>query len=189
MTHIPELVANILWERAIIGLAEVSENGKILQANPTLCEMLEYSPSELTHLALKDVFHPEDLYDNLEMMDKVLKRDISGYVMSVRLITKSDRIIWVKFRLDSVGDNSQGVKLLLSQYSSPKEIFKGREKELRIEVVSSVKGMILSFLKTNWKWLLGTLFAGIAAALAVRDVWLDTQDRLERIERAIEDKK
>src|ERR1700722_14369461 len=53
----------ILFEHGGVGLALLSADGSIVQANPALEEMLGYGPGQLVGLRLSDLSHPEDRSD------------------------------------------------------------------------------------------------------------------------------
>lgn len=105
----------ILWNHCVIGLCEVSPQGQILNANPSLCALLEYSPVELQNRTIQELTHPEDLEDDLEMVRRVAKGDLDSYLMAKRYITKSNRIIWAKLRVDAVRDDDGKLHAFLSQ--------------------------------------------------------------------------
>ena len=54
------------FEQAAIGMAIVGADGKMLQVNRRLCEIVGYTEDELLTLRFQDVTHPDDLAANLE---------------------------------------------------------------------------------------------------------------------------
>ena len=49
-----------LFERAGVGMAVLSGDGRLLDANPRLCRMLGYDPADLFSRKLEELAHPED---------------------------------------------------------------------------------------------------------------------------------
>lgn len=112
-----------LWNKCLIGLAFVSPKGEWLRVNPRLCEILEYTESELMHMKFQDVTHPADLKDDKNMVEKILAGAIDDYLMSKRYITKTGKIVWIKLKVNAVRDNKTGcVMHFLSQISNPIEL-------------------------------------------------------------------
>jgi len=58
----------ILFEHGGVGLALLSADGNIVQANPALEEMLDYGPGQLCGLRLSDLSHPQDRSDDTRRM-------------------------------------------------------------------------------------------------------------------------
>lgn len=50
-----------IFQNAVAGMAVLSLDGRFLQVNPALCQMLNYSESELLGLNALDITHPADL--------------------------------------------------------------------------------------------------------------------------------
>src|SRR5262245_52664304 len=48
------------FEQAAFGVAHTTTDGRILQANGRLCQMLGYAPAELLTLTTRELAHPDD---------------------------------------------------------------------------------------------------------------------------------
>lgn len=157
MPGITTKVANILWEHSIIGLAKISLDGKWIKANAALSAILEYSPSELEGMYIKHITHPKDVNDDLEMIRRVTMKEVPFYLMSKRFITKSNKIVWVKLRVDPITTDEGDIEALLSQVSPGLVL----EKEsLEDSVDNFNKPPKDGFLKRNLKWLI-SLVSGV----------------------------
>jgi diguanylate cyclase (GGDEF)-like protein/PAS domain S-box-containing protein len=81
-------------EYSPIGIALVDMQGRWLQVNPSICEMLGYSESEMLAIGVRDCIHPEDL--GLLRGSRVsMIQDIAGTVSEKRIIRKDGAAIWV----------------------------------------------------------------------------------------------
>lgn len=82
------------FEQAAIGMAHVDPAGRWLEANRQLCEIVGYSPEELTLLTLRDLTHPDDLNADLECVRRVLSDNIRAYSLKKRYLRKDGTPVW-----------------------------------------------------------------------------------------------
>lgn len=97
------------FEYSPIGMILVSTEGKFLKANKSLCDMLEYTATELLGKTFQEITHPDDLKADLELVQKTLNGEINSYKMEKRYFAKSGRIIWILLH----------VSLVLNQNNEP----------------------------------------------------------------------
>src|SRR5437764_380251 len=72
------------FESAAIGMALVATDGRFLDANSSLCEILGYSPAELVARTFQEITHPDDLDADLEYVRQMLAGEVSAYHMEKR---------------------------------------------------------------------------------------------------------
>jgi diguanylate cyclase (GGDEF)-like protein/PAS domain S-box-containing protein len=82
-------------ELAAIGIAHVDHAGRFVYANPQLCEMLDYTESELLALTVKQVSHPGDVNVTDELGEKLRSGAIKSFKMEKRYLRKDGSPIWV----------------------------------------------------------------------------------------------
>lgn len=147
----------LIWDRCAIGLAEVGLKGEWLAANPTLCKLLEYTESELQTRTFQQVTHPDDVNDDVHMVERLQAGSIDHYVMSKRYITKRGDVIWIKLRVDPVNDDDGKVIFFLSQIvpADPKNDVGMIEREY------DNRRNVRDFLAGEWKWIVAALIAVI----------------------------
>ncbi|HEX7951524.1 MAG TPA: PAS domain S-box protein, partial [Burkholderiales bacterium] len=92
------------FDFAAIGMAVLSPEGKWLQVNPALCNLLGYSEAELTQLTFQDITHPDDLEADLEQVGRILRAEISNYQMEKRYFCKDGREVWALLSVSLVRD-------------------------------------------------------------------------------------
>lgn len=114
-------LANFVWNHSVSPMAFVDKRGKWLRVNPALCDLLEYSPTELKSMDFQHVTHPADVDWDMEMIQACLDHRISGYPMTKRYITKRNETIWIKLRVDIVRDDESGEHIFFLSQISPKE--------------------------------------------------------------------
>jgi len=83
------------FEQAPLGIAECSIEGRFVEANSKLVEILGYSKDEITHLTIRDVTHPSDLERSLANLQKLVVGKTDSYVMEKRYIRKDRSFVWV----------------------------------------------------------------------------------------------
>src|SRR5262245_26580819 len=75
-------------ERAVIGIAHISPEGRWLRFNQRLCDLLGYSHDELAALTFQDVTYPDDLAACGTYCQRLLAGEINEYAMEKRFIRK-----------------------------------------------------------------------------------------------------
>jgi PAS domain S-box-containing protein len=74
------------FEYAPVGMALVSLDGRWLQVNRALCDLLGYSEAELLARTFQDITHPDDLEASLDNIRKLLAGAIRSYHLEKRYV-------------------------------------------------------------------------------------------------------
>lgn len=157
MTH-PDLYSHILWNKSIIGLAEIDKSGKFLRANPAFCDLVGYSESELQTKKWQDITHPEDTDGGEQMFNRTMAGLVTSYAMEKRYITKRGQIIWVNLFVTSVPDEKGNIKFLLKQIINT-PIMVPAEGILAKKENQSVKEIVKDNSRVILASIVGTIFA------------------------------
>ena len=83
------------FNQSAVGMALVSLDGAWLKANPFLCNLLGYSGSELLQKTFQDITHPDDLGEDLNNVNKLLKGEINSYSMEKRYLCADKSYTWI----------------------------------------------------------------------------------------------
>jgi PAS domain S-box-containing protein len=94
------------FERSAIGMALVSPQGRWLQVNPVLCEILGYSPRELLATTFQAVTHPDDLEWDLSQVERLLDGAGDSYEIEKRYIRPDGSAVWTLLDVSLVRENS-----------------------------------------------------------------------------------
>ena len=78
---------------APIGLAIVSIEGRFLEVNEALCKILDYTAAELQQLSFQQITHPEDLSQDVALLQNLLAGKAQNYRMEKRYFAKSGRTL------------------------------------------------------------------------------------------------
>ncbi len=94
------------FEYSPIGMVMVSiEDGRFLQVNNRLCEIVGYSEQELLSMTFLDITHPDDLGVHVDVRDSALKGEKGFHVMEKRYLCKNGSIVWVSVNLVTIVDS------------------------------------------------------------------------------------
>ena len=103
------------FENAVIGMTLMSTEGKILEANQSLCNSLGYSKTELIKKTFQELTYPDDLEENLLLLKNLLSGKINSYSMEKRFFHKNGEIVWAVISVSLVKDQIGNPSHLVSQ--------------------------------------------------------------------------
>ncbi|GGG58605.1 GGDEF domain-containing protein [Pseudohongiella nitratireducens] len=111
-----------------IGMALVATNGTWLQVNRTLCGMIGYAESELMKLTFQDITHPEDLDNDLILLNEVVEGKREHYQMEKRYFHKKGHIVHVLLSVSVVRNKYQSMKNFISQIIDISDLHEAQRK-------------------------------------------------------------
>lgn len=86
------------------GMGLVAPNGRWIQVNKSLCEMLGYSEAELLLGTFQRSTHPDDLNLILDQLDKLREGTISSLQLEQRYFHKKGHLRWMLLSVTTVND-------------------------------------------------------------------------------------
>ncbi len=95
-----------VFEHAGVGMAVVAPDGRFLQVNAKLCEIVGYSPAELRHKTFHDLTHPDDLAADLALTRRLLAGELPGFTLERRYVRKDGTVVGVELTVALVRDAS-----------------------------------------------------------------------------------
>ena len=102
------------FENAAVGVALVGTDGSILRANNSFARMLGYSAEELGTKAFQDLTHPDDVANNLSVLNKTLVGEAESYCIEKRYVRKDGGIVWASLAVGCVRKTDGGVDYFVS---------------------------------------------------------------------------
>jgi PAS domain S-box-containing protein len=102
------------FENAAVGVALVDTEGSILHANNSFARMLGYSVEELSTRTFQDLTHPDDLANNLSVLNKTLVGGAESYCIEKRYVRKDGGIVWANLTVGCVRKTVGGVDYFVS---------------------------------------------------------------------------
>lgn len=103
------------FTNSAIGMAIVGRDGKWLDVNKRLCEILGYSRDELKQSTFQKLTHPDDLAKDLNQLDKLNKGQISNYQIQKRYLHKNGQVVSAILGATAVRDEQDEVAYFISQ--------------------------------------------------------------------------
>ena len=82
-----------VYEHMAVGVARVSIDFHIENANEAYCRILGYSEEELIGKHLRDITHPETLEENLRLQSQLAMGEIDHYRMEKRFLHKDGSVV------------------------------------------------------------------------------------------------
>jgi PAS domain S-box-containing protein len=90
------------FENAAVGVALVDPDGSILRVNNSFARMLGYSPEELAAKTFQSITHPDDLANNLSVLNQTLSGKAQSYTIEKRYLHKDGSFIWANLTVGCV---------------------------------------------------------------------------------------
>ena len=83
------------FDHAPIGMALVALDGRFLEVNRALCELVGYSDQEMLDRSSQDIVHPDDMADVLEIHKRLSTGEMDSYQLEQRYIHKDGHVVWI----------------------------------------------------------------------------------------------
>ena len=87
---------------AAIGMAVVGTDGRFIQVNDALCQMVGYSAEELLRTTFQHITHPDDLERNLENVRQLLDGEVSTFQTEKRYVHRLGHEVWLLLNVSLV---------------------------------------------------------------------------------------
>ncbi len=94
------------FEHAATGMALTALDGRFIQVNSALCELVGYTKSELLTRTFQEITHPDDLKADLHQFKQLLTEDIRFFHLEKRCIHRQGHTVWVLVSVSLIRDNS-----------------------------------------------------------------------------------
>ncbi|MBV9258014.1 MAG: PAS domain S-box protein, partial [Ktedonobacteraceae bacterium] len=94
----------VLFEQAAVGIAHVAVDGRWLQVNQKLCDIVGYTRKDLLERTFQDITHPDDLASALECVRRLLQNELQTCTLETRYLRKDGALIWTKQTVSLVRD-------------------------------------------------------------------------------------
>ena len=117
------------WSHAPIGMAFAGRDGRFLEVNPALCEMLGVTEQALLEQTISALTHPDDIASNQELHDSLYRDEISGYSLEKRFRHADGSWRWVRVSVTPIRDADGSPMCSLGQIE---DITERREFEERL---------------------------------------------------------
>jgi PAS domain S-box-containing protein len=104
------------FAQSAIAASITSPDGRWLFVNRSLADLLGYSEEELKGRAFQTLTHPDDVPQNLVLLQRALSGEIDRYTMEKRLLHASGETVWVLLTVALVRGDDRAPLYLVTQY-------------------------------------------------------------------------
>lgn len=94
------------FEQAGVGIAQLAEDGRLLEVNPALCDILRYSRKELLELNYLQLVHPEDRENWEAVPGTVVTESSARQAMELRMLCGDGETAWIRLTLSCFTEQS-----------------------------------------------------------------------------------
>jgi PAS domain S-box-containing protein len=103
------------FDHATIGMALVALDGRWLDVNTSLCDLVGYTADELHATTFQAITHPHDLDADLALVEQILKGEIQSYQLEKRYIHKHGHTLSILLSVSLVRDTAGQPLYFVSQ--------------------------------------------------------------------------
>ena len=103
------------FDNSAIGMALVAPDGRWLQVNRALCDLLGYTSEELLRLDFQAITHRDDIERDITQLDRLIEADIPSYSIEKRYLARDGRAIWTLLSVSAVRDADGGIRYFINQ--------------------------------------------------------------------------
>ena len=104
-----------IFDHAPIGVAMVTLEGRYLQVNRSLCEILGYTEEELQALTWQEITHPDDLATSSDYARRMVEGEFPRYHLEKRFLHADGHTVWASLSVSLVRDSEGEPLYFVSQ--------------------------------------------------------------------------
>jgi PAS domain S-box-containing protein len=123
-------------EEAPIGMALVALDGRFARVNRVLCEIVGYSPAELTSLTFQAITHSDDLDVDVALAGRLARGEIPRYQLEKRYIRKDGTLVDIMLSASLLRDRDGAPQYYIAQIEDITERQR-LERDLRLSEAKS----------------------------------------------------
>jgi PAS domain S-box-containing protein len=102
-----------IFEECPVGIALSNPQAQIINVNPMFTAVLGYSQKEIAGRSFKDFTYSEDIAENENLLNQLIKLKIPFFTMQKRYIHKNGNVIWANITVTAIrGQNGELVSTL-----------------------------------------------------------------------------
>ena len=171
-----------LFERAGIGIILSTHDGRILETNPALQKMLDYTADDLREMNYKEITHQEDVGIQAQFYRQIHEGKIDRYRLEKRYLRKDSKLVWGSLTMAVIRDDTGAVEYMIGMV----EDISSRKKTEAELVAAQSKAEEMTLLKssflTNMSHEIRTPLTGIIGFAAIlEDEVVDEQKELVQL--------
>jgi PAS domain S-box-containing protein len=116
-----------IFEGAGVGMSMIDQSKRIIESNPVLQELLDYSREELHHMAFIEFIHPAYAKLNETLYDELISSTQRRYQIEIRYLNKHRQVGWGRLTVspvwsDDTVNRPQFAIVMLEDITEQKEV-------------------------------------------------------------------
>ncbi len=145
-----EVCFQAIFEQLNVGICQASLDGHLIDADPSLCQMLGYTREELMGMPFQQLTHPDDLELDLQKYQQLFTANLASVTLEKRYLHRDGRPIWVALTVCLVRDGqglpqcSIGVSQDISDRKATEMALRRSEERFALAIQESKVGV--------WDW-------------------------------------
>ncbi len=96
----------VMFEQFAIGIAFVAMDGRWLQVNQKLCDIVGYTREELLTCTFQDITYPEDHASDQQYIERLFANELQTHTLEKRYIRKDGSLVWINLTASLVRTSS-----------------------------------------------------------------------------------
>lgn len=146
---------HLTFERAAIGLAHVSLEGRFIRVNSSLSRFLGYSKQELLALTFQELSLAEDLEESFLWIQSILADEISQDFSKIKRYKHKDgHLVWAKLTTTLIRDEDHTPRFFISSIQDISELKRSesllRQSEQKLQtIIESVSDEVAIWMTTK----------------------------------------
>jgi PAS domain S-box-containing protein len=125
--HQSEERFRLTLDEAPIGMALVTPDRRFSRVNRALCDMVGYSPDELSKMTYPTITHPDDVSTDRELLARLARGEIPRYRIEKRYIRKDGEIVNIVLSRSILRDRDGALLYYITQMEDITEIKRAEE--------------------------------------------------------------
>lgn len=117
------------------GISFTDAQGRILQVNPAFCRMIGYTEEELYQTDFQRITHPDDLTENLRLIQELADGKVPSFVQRKRYLKKDGGVVWVRNTISLVRDEYGNILHLIALIEDITESKQAEEERSRLAAI------------------------------------------------------
>jgi diguanylate cyclase (GGDEF)-like protein/PAS domain S-box-containing protein len=129
-----------VFDHAPIGMAVVSPDGRYVQVNRSLCEILGYPEEVMLAITWQEITHPDDLAASLAYARRIIEGEVPKYHLEKRFLHANGHTVWASLSVSLVRDRAGEPHYFVSQIQ---DVTERKRFEEALEQLSRQHEMVL----------------------------------------------
>jgi PAS domain S-box-containing protein len=169
-----------VFEEGPLGLALVNRDFRFEKVNSALCQMVGYDEAELSRMSFVDITHSDDVRADVELAEKLFKREIPFYRIQKRYLKKTGEIIWINLTASVIQGPDGEPMYGLAMVEDITELKRTQEEVLFRQKLESV-GTLAGGIAHDFNNILGVVQAQAELALQEVDAGSSCTEQLNAV--------